>query len=140
MGEVIKANFGGGKKDQPEKSNKSPEEAVVTAGKKKILENFEDVTYAIENLDRINLAKDRIDEITDYIFDTLKGYIHDDESIKLRRAGLKAASMESLVGHLVDSTEQDWKMHPSFYGAVILEYRDKVDGALSLLRDDDESA
>ncbi len=139
MGEVIKANFGGGKKEQPEKSDNPHEEVVVRSRKKAILENFEDMTYAIENLDRINMAKARIDEITDYIFDTLKGYTRDDESIELRREGLRAASMESLVGHLVDSTQQDWKMHPSFYGAVILEYRDKVDQALSLLGSDDES-
>ena len=139
MGEVIRANFGGSKKDQPEKPNIPPEAAAVPASKKAILENFEDITYAIENLDRINIAKDRIDEITDYIFDTLKGYVRDDESIKLRREGLRTASMESLVGHLVDSTESDWKVHPSFYGAVMLEYRDKVDSALNLLGKDDES-
>ncbi len=140
MGEVIKANFGGDRKEKPEEPVGQPEQPIAAFSKETVLENFEDTRYVIENFDRIGIAGGRIAEITDFIFDKLIGYTRDDESIKLRREGLREASMESLVGYLVDSNESDWKVHPSFYGAVILEYDERAQQVISFIGSDDEPA
>jgi hypothetical protein len=139
MGEVIRANFGGDRKKAVEEVSLTEGEQPTTIRRETILDSFEDTRYVIENLDRITRAKDKIDEITDFIFDRLQGYVRDDTSIALRREGLRSASIEQLVNYMVDSTETDWKKHPSFYGAVILEYRDRVDAVLSLMGSDENT-
>ena len=140
MGEVIKANFGG-KKVAPENITlKEHSDHLPDIKRSEHPEkiSFENALFALQNLDKIDEVRERIDEITECILDRLQGYVKNDQTIQLRREGLYGANLEEIVRLLLTSSELDWKIHPSFYGALILEYQLHAEAALRILPEDGE--
>ena len=86
-----------------------------------------DLEYFLGDMNRLKNASDRMEEITEFIFDRLKGFVKNDANIDLRRQGLANTKMEDLAEHILNSKESDWKTQPSFYGAAILEYQSRID-------------
>jgi hypothetical protein len=63
----------------------------------------------------------RIMQVEVYL-NSLKGHVAR-ENIVLRKQGLEGESLEELERRIRNATEADMKVHPSFYRAVIAQYR-----------------
>ncbi len=50
---------------------------------------------------------------------SLEGFIEKPETIKLRMERLVGMDLEAVVGHILNSTAQQWTVDPSFYLAVL---------------------
>ena len=110
--------------DNGTEASRTPKEENVSAGSTNI--QNEDIYYFLKNIQRLLGVPKRVDEITNYIF-SLKNFVKNDANIALRREGVALFTLEQLSDHILDSTEQDWKIRPSFYGAVILEYNSRIE-------------
>ena len=86
---------------------------------------FKDANYAIKNLDVIRSANDRADEIANFVM-SLKNYVQDPHDVAARREGLMLTPLENVIEYLTGSAEADWKVHPSFYTAAIVEYMERT--------------
>lgn len=86
---------------------------------------FKDANYAIKNLDVIRRANERADEIASFIM-SLRGYAQDPNDVVMRREGLLLTPLEKMIEYLTESGEADWRVHPAFYTAVIVEYADRT--------------
>ncbi len=90
-----------------------------------------DLKYLVANSPRITATRDKLDHITDYIF-SLANFNKSDTNIELRRSGLKSASLENLCHVVLESDQSQWQTKPNYFGAVVLEYRDRVDRLIKL--------
>lgn len=134
MGEVVKGNFGN-REVQPQHE----EDRLIDAGPSQQDDSYrdkkpvEDVIYLLKNFDQFLSASEQLNTIITFLQDKLRGYTPDKGSINLRRQGLVNSSLEDLMGHLLNSTENEWKMRPSFYSALILEYQARADAAVEAM-------
>jgi hypothetical protein len=58
---------------------------------------------------------------------SLEGFVSQ-QSILLRREGLRELSLSMLLQRLEDSGPSNWTMHPAYYRAIVIEISRKVTG------------
>lgn len=99
-------------------------EALVRAQK--------DLMYMLANGDFVHQMRNKLTEAGGTIF-ALRDFAPDQESIRLRRQGLKSYSLEDICKE-VDKTHQlQWRKQPSYLGALTLEHHYRVQAALSIM-------
>lgn len=95
-----------------------------------------DFLYMVSNSGFVGEMRDKLEKASDTIFN-LGGFIADQESIRLRRQGLKAYSLEEICREVDKTHELQWRRQPSYLGALTLEHHSRVQVALSLMNKKD---
>ncbi len=91
-----------------------------------------DLAYMLTNGDRVHAMRDKLQGLGDLVF-SLKDFVPDKKSIRLRRAGLKSQSLEEICDMTELCNELQARSQPSFIGALTLEHHYRVERALSQL-------
>jgi len=127
MGEVVRPDFG----------NRVALHATLPKESVDGLANMPDVDriFALDyvfmenprNRKRVAEAEQLSEDITEYIFG-MADFNKNDRNVDLRRDTLKNTSLECLCDYLFKSDEHQWQVHPSYYGAIILEINERVEG------------
>ncbi len=99
-------------------------EALVRAQK--------DLLYMIANASFVHQMKNKLTEAGNTIF-ALRSFAPDQESIRLRRQGLKSYSLDDICKVANNTHQLQWRTQPSFLGALTLEHHCRVQAALSVM-------
>jgi hypothetical protein len=98
-----------------------------------------DLIYMLANQDFVTRMRDKLEQAGDTIF-SLANFTPDQESIRLRREGLKFYSLEQICNETEKTNELQWRRQPSYLGALALEHHTRVQVALSLMNTEDPSS
>lgn len=93
-----------------------------------------DLVYMLANGDLVHAMRDKLEEAGETIFN-LTGYSPDQESIRLRRQGLRSYSLEEICREVENTNQLQWRKQPSYLGALTLEHHYRVQTALSLMNE-----
>lgn len=108
MAEIFRPTFG--------KQGKDPQEVPVEELKEPALSDAE---FTEQHADLIARVVQIESDFAD-VLESLEGVI-DNANVELRREGLKSMSLQQLCNIWLTSRENDWKMRPAFYAAVLFE-------------------
>lgn len=103
-----------------------------------LLRAQKDLVYILANHDFVHAMRNKLGEAGDTIF-SLRGYSPDKESIRLRRQGLKSYSLEEICREVEKTHQLQWRKQPSYLGALTLEHHYRVQVALSLMNEEENS-
>jgi hypothetical protein len=92
----------------------------------------EDLLYMLVSREFVTQMRDKLTETGDTIF-SLKGFVLDQESIRLRRQGLKSFSLKEICEEADRTHQLQWRSQPSYLGALTLEHHYRVQAALSTM-------
>ncbi|MEK7854664.1 MAG: hypothetical protein AAB288_01125 [Acidobacteriota bacterium] len=91
-----------------------------------------DLMYIMQDMDHVQRVRDYISEATDFIF-AMANYQKSDANIKERQIAMQHFTLEQICVEIMKSSQADWQSRPSHFGALMLEYQIRVNGAMSLL-------
>ncbi len=91
-----------------------------------------DLLYMLAHGDFVHQMRNKLDQAGDTIF-ALRGFAPDQESIRLRRQGLKSYSLEEICKKIEKTHQLQWRKQPSYLGALTLEHHYRVQAALSMM-------
>lgn len=94
-----------------------------------ILEHLNDNNNAdndFETADR--LFSERFRELLRYlpVLKSTDPRSYNEKNIEIRQLGLKGLSLAEIQGLIRDSDKSSWKEYPSYYHALIREFRDRI--------------
>lgn len=95
-----------------------------------------DLVYMLVNQAFVHAMRNKLVKAGDTIFN-LTGYEPDQESIRLRRQGLRSYSLEDICNEVEKTHQLQWRKQPSYLGALTLEHHYRVQAALSLMNEEE---
>lgn len=101
-----------------------------------LLRAQKDLVYMLANHDFVHQMRNKLQEAGDTIFNLI-GYTPDQESIRLRRQGLRSYSLEDICKEVEKTHQLQWRKQPSYLGALTLEHHYRVQTALSLMNEEE---
>ncbi|MES2931198.1 MAG: hypothetical protein V4682_00685 [Patescibacteria group bacterium] len=101
-----------------------------------LLRAQQDLLYMLKNKEHVNKIRDRLEQLGDTVF-SLRDFSPSEQSIELRRQGLRSDSLEQICALAEALSELQCRSQPSYLGALTLEHHARVQISLSLLNGTD---